>query len=84
MWLKELKAAVVQKDTKQLEKLLENIPTLENSKEIETALYLFEEAKRIVEGLKKETAASMAQMKKNIEFLSSTTADKKAKFDVTS
>jgi len=68
MWLKELKIAVIQKNVEQVEK----------------TLYLLEEAKSIVQGLKDETAESMAQMKKNIDFLNSATADKTAKFDITS
>ena len=84
MWLKELKIAVVQKNVEQVEKLLENIPSLDNPQEIEETLYLLEEAKSIVQGLKDETVESMAQMKKNIDFLNSATADKTAKFDITS
>jgi len=84
MWLKELKIAVIQKNVEQVEKLLENISSLDNPQEIEETLYLLEEAKSIVQGLKDETAESMAQMKKNIDFLNSATADKTAKFDITS
>ncbi|SFV54709.1 hypothetical protein MNB_SM-6-885 [hydrothermal vent metagenome] len=84
MWLKELKIAVVQKDVEQVEKLLEDIPSFDNPEEIEEALYLLKEAKSIIEKLKDDTAESMAQMKKNIDFLNSATADKTAKFDITS
>jgi len=84
MWLKELKIAVVQKDVEQVEKLLEDIPSLDNIQEIKEAVYLLEEAKSIVQDLKNDTAKSMAQMKKNIDFLKSATADKTAKFDITS
>ena len=84
IWLKELKGAVVQKNVTQIETLLENIPSFNTPKEMQTTLYLLEEAKRVVESLKKETAISMAQMKKNIDFLSSATAEKRASFDITS
>jgi len=84
LWLNALKGAVVQENTEQLEKLLENVPRFDTLQEMKTALYLFEEAKRVVEGLKKETTHSMVQMKKNIDFLNSTTVDKKASFDVIS
>ncbi|SFV64472.1 hypothetical protein MNB_SM-6-525 [hydrothermal vent metagenome] len=84
IWLKELKGAVVQKNVTQIETLLENIPSFNTLKEMQTTLYLLEEAKRVVESLKKETAISMAQMKKNIDFLNSATAEKRASFDITS
>ncbi len=84
MWLNQLKVAVVQKDTELLGSLLENIPTLEDAKEIETAIYLLQEATTLTQQLKDETAASMKQIKKNIDFLNSAVADKAAKFDITS
>ena len=83
MWLKKLKIAVIQKDTKSLDVLLDDIPALEDAKEIEEALYLLQEAQKIVQNLKDETASSMLQMKKNIDFLNATTANKTAKFDIT-
>ena len=84
MWLKQLKIAVVQKDIEQLEKLLDELPNFDDPKEIEEALYLLYEATDILQTLKDETAASMAQMKKNIDFVSSTEVKKAAKFDITS
>ena len=84
MWLNQLKVAVVQKDTELLGSLLENIPTLEDAKEIETAIYLLQEATTLTQQLKDETVASMKQIKKNIDFLNSAVADKAAKFDITS
>jgi tetrahydromethanopterin S-methyltransferase subunit B len=84
MWLNELKIAVVEKDVKQLSVLLENIPVLSDAKEIESAIYLLKEATVIVEALKDETAASMLQIKKNIDFLDATRNDKQNKLDITS
>ena len=84
MWLNQLKIAIVQKDMKLLASLLSDIPTLEDKKEIENALYLLKEATTLMESLKNETAASMAQVKKNIDFLNSAQANKTAKFDVSS
>lgn len=84
MWLNQLKIAVVQKDMELLSSLLDDIPTLEDAKDIETALYLLQEAASITQQLKDETATSMTQIKKNIDFLNSATADKTAKFDITS
>ncbi len=84
MWLNQLKIAVVQKDVALLGSLLEEIPTLEDAKEIEQARFLLKEATEIVQKLKDDTAASMVQMKKNIDFLNSTKVDKTSKFDITS
>ncbi|SFV55305.1 hypothetical protein MNB_SM-5-54 [hydrothermal vent metagenome] len=84
IWLNALKGAVVQKDVAQLEKLLETIPNFDTLEDMQTALYLFQEAKRVVEDVKGQTERSMAQMKKNIDFLNSATADKRASFDITS
>ena len=84
MWLNQLKIAVVQKDVALLGSLLEEIPTLEDAKEIEEARFLLKEATEIVQKLKDDTAASMVQMKKNIDFLNSTKVDKTSKFDITS
>jgi glutathione S-transferase len=84
MWLKQLKIAVVQKDVELLSSLLKDVPVLEDAKDIETAVYLLKEATAIMQALKEETKASMIQMKKNIDFLNATTANKTAKFDITS
>lgn len=83
MWLNKLKIAIVEKNFKLLEELLEDLPTLSDPKEIEEAIYLLKEATDIVSHLKKETQDSMIQIKKNIDFLNSATADKRSKFDVT-
>ncbi|QOP44890.1 hypothetical protein [Sulfurimonas paralvinellae] len=84
MWLNQLKIAIVQQDVDLLNKLLDDIPTFDDVDKIEEALYLLKEATQIVQGLQDETAESMKQMKKNIDFLKSTQVDKTAKFDITS
>jgi predicted translin family RNA/ssDNA-binding protein len=84
MWLNELKIAIVQKDVEHLESLLNDIPQLEDSKEIESGLYLLQEASKLMQTLQNETASSMQQIKKNLDFLNSATPNKHAKFDITS
>lgn len=84
MWLNQLKIAVVQKNMELLSSLLDAIPTLENIQDIETALYLLQEATTFTQELKDETATSMTQIKKNLDFLNSTVANKTAKFDIIS
>jgi hypothetical protein len=83
-WLNKLKVAVVQKDTVLLGKLLNDLPILSDPKEIQTALYLLEEAKKTVTELREETRLSMIKIKKNIDFLNSTAPQKQAKFDTRS
>jgi len=84
VWLNQLKVAVVQKDVELLGKLLKEVPALEDSKEIEQARFLLKEATAIVQKLKDDTAASMVQMKKNLDFLNSTKVEMPSKFDITS
>jgi len=84
MWLNELKIAIVQKDVMQLEKLLDETPELEKEEDIKSAVYLFEAAIKLLETLKDETADSMRQIKKNVEFLSSTQRDPLTSLDIIS
>lgn len=84
MWLTNLKIAIIEKDADSLDKLLDNIPQLEDEKEIEEAVYLLEEAKNLVTHLKDETAHSMKQIKKNLEFLRSTDIPTSLSFDMMS
>ncbi|QOP40328.1 MULTISPECIES: hypothetical protein [Sulfurimonas] len=84
MWLNELKVAIIQKDVAQLEKLLDETPQLEKKEDIESAIYLFKAAIELLETLKSETATSMKQIKKNIDFLNSTKRDSINSLDITS
>ncbi len=84
MWLEELKIAIVEKNIKKLSELMDNLPQLENKKDIDSALCLVQEATSLVQGLKDSTEASMKQMKKNILFLNSTQAPSANKFDIKS
>ena len=84
VWLKKFKAAVVQRDIALIEKLLSDIPEFNSVEDMKEARYLTEEAILVAEALKNETAVSMAQMKKNIDFLNVTKRDKHSRFDITS
>lgn len=84
MWLTKLKIAVIEKNTDAISKLLEETPKLSDKKEIERAIYLLKEASSIVTNLKNNTKDTMAQIKKNIDFLRSTEVPKKSKFDIMS
>lgn len=84
MWLNKLKIAIVEKNVEVLNLLLENMPTTLNLQEIEEAYYLLEEAKSFVTLLKDETAYSMQQIKKNLQFLRSTDIPTSRDLDVMS
>lgn len=77
MWLNQLKIAVSQKDIELLDSLLSDIPNLTEKEELDSAIVLLAQAKEIIQNLQNETAASMKQIKKNLEFLKSTETTKK-------
>jgi hypothetical protein len=84
MWLKEFKIAIIEKDIQKLEKLMDEVPTLESQEELQEAIALLKEATDLVQGLKDSTAESMAQIKKNINFLKSTQEGRVHKLDIKS
>ncbi len=84
MWLNNLKIAIVEKNTDAIDKLMDDIPKLENTDDIEEAIYLLKAATELVSGLKDETDASMKQIKTNIKFLRSTEAHSTNKLDIKS
>ena len=84
MWLNSLKIAIVEKNTDKIDKLLDELPQLEDNADIEQAIYLLREASELVHTKKDETSASMQQMKKNINFLKSTQVQIKNKLDIKS
>lgn len=84
MWLNSLKVAIIEKDTDKLSELLETLPEFENTQQMEEGLYLLKQAAELMYTLRDETAVSMRQLKKNIDFLSSTGNQEKSKFDIKS
>lgn len=84
MWLNSLKIAIVEKDTERLNELMGDIPQLDSLQEREEAFYLIEEAKKMVFGLKDETASSMQQIQKSKDFLKSTNVPQENRLDITS
>ena len=84
MWLKELKIAVIEKNPDSLSRLINDIPKLSDSKDIEMAIYLLKEATELMTTLKDETLVSMKKIKKNLDFLNSTHSKVKNKLDIKS
>lgn len=72
MWLKQFKIALIEKNTKQLDNLMDELPTLKDPQEIQQALHLLQEATHLVETLKNQTNSSLQIMKRNIAFLNAT------------
>jgi len=84
MWLNSLKIAIIEKDIDRLNLLMDDLPALKDTKEIETAVFLLKEATSLVQGLQDDTQASMLQMKKNLKFLKATQAPIVGGLDITS
>ena len=82
MWLNQLKIAIAEKNTNNLDKLIDDIPKLEKKEDIDQAIYLLREASELVHTLKDATSARMKQMKKNIDFLKATERKKKPTLDI--
>jgi hypothetical protein len=72
MWLTKLKIAIVEKDTTSLQNLLDNLPELDNLKDIDEAVTLLGEASKVLHSLKDEVGRSMHQIQKSLKFLRST------------
>jgi hypothetical protein len=84
MWLTKLKIAIIEKNTDALSILMDDIPKLSSSEDIEQVIYLLKEATALVTTLKDETSASMKQMKANLNFLHSTQAPARNMLDIKS
>jgi len=82
MWIKKLQIAIIEKDADAINTLIETMPKFENIKDIESAMYLLREANEIIHILKNETALTMKQLKKNIDFLESTQPQIKNRLDL--
>ena len=84
MWLKELKIAIIEKDTDKLNRLMDSLPELTNKEDVDSAVFLLKEATALVRDLRDDTQSAMIQMKKNIDFLQSTSSPTTSKFDINS
>jgi hypothetical protein len=82
MWLKKLQIAIIEKDADAINALMDAVPEFKNSRDIETAMYLLREAVELLYTLKDETALTMKQLKKNIDFLKSTQPQTKSKLNL--
>ena len=67
-----------------IEKLMENLPQLESKEELDSALTLIEEAKKLVLTFQTETKESMDQIQNNIKYLNATHTQSNTKIDIKS
>jgi hypothetical protein len=84
MWLNDLKIAIIEKNTQKIETLIDEMPIFETLENMQEASYLLREASILLHTLKDETAKSMQQIKKNLNFLRSTESSAKNTFDIKS
>jgi hypothetical protein len=82
MWLIKLKIAIIEKNTDALDALLDDIPELSETADIEQAIYLLKEASELLYTLQDEAKISMGKIKKNISFLRSTERAHVNKLDI--
>ncbi len=82
MWINEFKLSIINKDIKQVDLLITQMPEFETLEEMQEAFYLFNHARELLEGLKEETAKSMKKIKETIRYIESTSIKNPAKLDI--
>ncbi|MDY0234045.1 MAG: hypothetical protein WCY85_03515 [Sulfurimonas sp.] len=82
MWINKLQIAIIERDAEAIDALMQETPKFENQKEIESAMCLLREAMELIYTLKDETALTLKQLKKNIDFLKSTQTQTQNRLDV--
>jgi hypothetical protein len=75
MWLQQFKIALVKQDSNTIDKLLDEMPPFSEVSQMREAQYLLAQASEFIGTLKDNTAHSMAQLKKNSDYLQSTNSD---------
>ncbi len=82
MWNNKFKVALITKNTKELDKLILEMPQFETLDEMQEAFYLMNHAKELLESLKDETALSMKKVKDTIRYLELTQTKNIQKLDI--
>ncbi len=83
MWNNEFKVALITKNTKELDKLISQMPQFETLDEMQEAFYLINHAKELLASLKDETAQSMKKIKDTIRYLELTQSNTIQNLDIT-
>jgi len=84
MWINEFKIALIEQDTQKLEKLAGIDLQFDTVEEMQEAMCFIKQAEEFLRELKNDTALSMQQLKKNIDFLKATQAPTVNRLDITS
>lgn len=84
MWLNKFKIAIIEKNTEQINTLLEELPTFATEDEMKEAQYLIKEAAVLLLHLKSQTQDSMQRIQKNLSFLKSTQTNDSSSLDIKS
>jgi hypothetical protein len=84
MWLREFEIAIIEKNSDEIERLLDLPLKFDTLNDAKMALSLLEEAIKFLNEAKNETAVTMMQMKKNIDFLKSTATITHSSLDIRS
>ena len=84
MWLSKFKIAIIEKNTEQIDTLLEELPTFTTEDEMKEAQYLMKEAAVLLLHLKNQTQDTMQRVQKNLSFLKSTQTNGSSALDIKS
>ena len=84
MWLSKFKIAIIEKNTEQINTLLEELPTFTTVDEMKEAQYLMKEAATLLLNLKSQTKDTMQRIQKNLSFLKSTQTNDSSALDIKS
>lgn len=84
MWLNKLEIAIVEKDAQKIQEVLDMPFDFSTVAEMKRAQYLLAEASELLHELKGATAATMKQLKKNMDFLKSTQQKAPNRLDIRS
>ena len=81
MWIKAFKIAIIEENTEEISKLLQEVPTFEKVIDMTEALYLTQEADKLMKRLQEENVSVKNKLQKHINFLKSTQEDPSSSLD---
>ena len=84
MWLSKFKIAIIERNTEEIDTLLEELPTFTTVDEMKEAQYLMKEAATLLLNLKSQTQDTMQRIQKNLSFLKSTQTNDSSALDIKS
>ncbi len=79
-WIKNLKIAIIEEDENKIDNLIQQLPQFNSLEQMQEAAHLMQEAYKLLKLKKDHAAASLLKIKKQKEFLQ-TTSTAKTSFD---